>query len=185
MKTARAKLLRDSPLLSSRLESQQSADRKDVVGVPAAISMVTTNRDVALVVEQPVEDMQGFACRRRNHLGVERCITVREVGVELASRFISVMGVEAGRVATEAAGSEELTVRRRGKTAAKHRRKRLALPLVDQPSQRQGVGLIANMPVSRPRELIETGDRAGLCHACQAKIEPVGEQACQKMSRST
>jgi hypothetical protein len=39
---------------------------------------------------------------------------------------------------------------------------------------------IANMPISRPGELTETGNDARLRHACQAKIEPVSEQACQK-----
>ena len=33
------------------------------------------------------------------------------------------------------------------------------------------------MPVSRPGELAEAGDRAGLGHARQAEIEPVGEEA--------
>jgi hypothetical protein len=64
-----------------------------VIGIPTTIRVVTMSRDVALVIEQPVENMQGFTCRRGNHLGVERGIAVREVGVELASWLIAVMGL--------------------------------------------------------------------------------------------
>jgi hypothetical protein len=41
------------------------------IGIPAAIRMVATSRNIALVVEQPVQDMQGFTCCRRDRLGVE------------------------------------------------------------------------------------------------------------------
>ena len=54
--------------------------------------------------------------------------------------------------------------------------KRLALLLVDQAPQRQGIGLLADMPVGRPGELAEAGDAAGLGHARQTEIEPVGQQ---------
>ena len=37
-----------------------------MVGIAAAIGMVAAGRDLALVVEQPVEDMRGFAGGRRN-----------------------------------------------------------------------------------------------------------------------
>ena len=87
------------------------------------------------------------------------------------------MGVDAARVAAEAAGPEELAVRGRGEAAAEHRRERLALLLVDQTPQRQGIGLVADMPVRRPGELAEAGDAARLGHARQAEIEPVGEEA--------
>jgi hypothetical protein len=63
------------------------------------------------------------------------------------------MGVEAARIAAEAAGPEELAVRRRGDAAAKCRRQRLTLLLVDQAPQGQGVGVITDMPISRPGEL--------------------------------
>lgn len=35
-----------------------------MLGVTAAVGVVAADRDVALVIEQPVKDMQGFACRR-------------------------------------------------------------------------------------------------------------------------
>ncbi len=82
-----------------------------MVGIAAAIGVVATGRDLALVVEQPVEDMRGFAGGRRNHLGVERCVAVGEVRVELDSGFIAVMGVDTAPVTAETAGPEELAVR--------------------------------------------------------------------------
>ena len=121
--------------------------------------------------------MQGLAGRRRDHLGVERREAVGEVGVELASRIVAVMGVEAAGGAAEAAGPEELPVRRGSKAAAEDRRQRLALLMIDQAPQREGIGLVADMPVGDPGELAEAGDRAGLGHARQTEIEAVGQEA--------
>src|SRR4029077_2780197 len=110
----------------------------------------------------------------RDHLGVERCVAVGEVRVKLDSGLIAVMGVDAAPVAAEAAGLEELAFRRGGETTAKHCRKRLDLLLVDQTSERQGIDLIADVPVGYPGEVAETGDAARLGHSRQAEIEPVG-----------
>ena len=81
-----------------------------MIGLAAAIRVVTTSRHLALVIEQSVEDMQGFARRRCNHLGVERGIAIRNMGVELAAWLVAVVGVETGCIATEATGPEELAV---------------------------------------------------------------------------
>jgi hypothetical protein len=54
--------------------------------------------------------MQSLARHRRDHLGVERSETVGEVRVELASRIVAVMGIDAPGGATETAGPEELAV---------------------------------------------------------------------------
>ena len=97
--------------------------------------------------------------------------------VDLEPGFLAVMSIEAAGVAAEPAGLEELAVRRRSDAAAEYRRERLALLLVDQTPQRQGIGLLADVPVGRPGELAEAGDAARLGHAGQAEIEPVGEQA--------
>src|SRR5439155_26258622 len=109
------------------LEPEQGAEGEDMVGITAAIGMVAAGHDLALVVEQPVKDMRGFAGGRRNHLGGERGVAVGEVRVELDPGFIAVMSVDAARIAAETAGPEKLAVRRGRKTAAKHRCERLAL----------------------------------------------------------
>src|SRR5271165_3085332 len=61
-----------------------------MVGIAAAIGVVAAGRDLALVVEQPIEHMRGFAGGRCDHLGVERCVSVGEVCVELDPGFIAV-----------------------------------------------------------------------------------------------
>ena len=148
-----------------------------MVGIAAAIGVVAMGRDLTLVIEQAVEHMHGFAGGRCDHLGVERRVAVGEVGVELDARVIAVMGVEAAGVATEAAGPEELTVRRRCEAVAEQCGERLALLLIDQALKRQGIGLVADVPVRCPGQLPEAGDTARFGHARQAEIEPVGEEA--------
>ena len=133
--------------------------------IAAAVSMVATGHDLALMVEQPVKNMCGFAGGRRDYLGVERCVAIGKVRVELDPGIIAVMGIDAARLAAEAAGLEELAVRGGGKTAAKHCRKRRALLLVDQTPERQGIGLVPDMPVRRPGQLAEAGDAARLGHS--------------------
>jgi hypothetical protein len=104
--------------------------------------------------------MRGFAGGRRDHLGVERRVAVGEVRIELDPGFIAVMGIDAARFAAEAAGPKELAIRGGGGATAKHRRKRLALLLVDQLPERQGIRLVPDMPVRRPGQLAEAGDAA-------------------------
>jgi hypothetical protein len=53
-----------------RTRQKHSARRAIAVGVVAA------DYDIALVIEQPVKDMQGFACRRRDHFRVEWGIAI-------------------------------------------------------------------------------------------------------------
>ena len=69
------------------------------------------DRDLALVVEQPVEHVQRLARRRRDQLGVERRVAVGEMRVDLDSGSLAVMGIEAAGIAAEAGGPEELAVR--------------------------------------------------------------------------
>ena len=95
-----------------KLKAKQSEEREDVIRIAAAVGVVAANRDLALVIQEAVEDMQSLARRRRDHLGVERGEAVGEVRVELASRIVAVMGVDASGGAAETAGSEELPVRR-------------------------------------------------------------------------
>ena len=106
-----------------------------MLGITAAVGVVAADRDVALVIEQPVKDMQGLACRRRDHFRVERGIAIGEVRVEFASGIIAVMGVDAAGIAAEAAGPEELAVRGRRKPTAEDRGQRLALLIVDETPQ--------------------------------------------------
>ena len=49
---------------------------------------------LALVIQKAVEDMQGLARRRRDHLGVERSEAVGEMRIKFASGVVAVMGIE-------------------------------------------------------------------------------------------
>ena len=62
------------------LETQQGAEREDMIGITAAIGVVPSRHDVTLVVEQRVQDMERFARGRRDELREERRVTVGEVG---------------------------------------------------------------------------------------------------------
>ena len=88
-------------------EPEQRTECEDVVGIAAAVGVVTVGRNITLMIEQPVEHMHGFACGCRNHLGVERRVAVGEVRVELDPGFIAVMGIDAARFAAEAAGPKD------------------------------------------------------------------------------
>ena len=92
------------------LEAEQGKEREDVFRIAAAVGVVTANRDIALVIQQAVENMQSLARRRRDYLGEERRKTIGDVRIEFASRIVALMGVEAAGVAAEAAGPEELSV---------------------------------------------------------------------------
>ena len=53
----------EAPVLQVRdarreLEAEQGAEREDMVGIAAAVGMVATGRDLALMIEQRVEHMQ-------------------------------------------------------------------------------------------------------------------------------
>lgn len=85
------------------------------------------------------------------------CAGAGEVCVELASWIGAVMGIDAPGGAAEAAGSEELSVRRGSKAAAEDRRQRLAPLMIEETPQGEGVGLVANMPIGNPGELTEAG----------------------------
>ena len=54
-----------------------------MVEIAAAVGMVPSRRDLALMIEQRVEHVQRLARRRRDQLREERRVAVGEVGVDL------------------------------------------------------------------------------------------------------
>jgi hypothetical protein len=90
------------------------------------------------MVEQRVEDVESFAGGRRDDLGGEWRVAVGKVGVELDSRLVAVMGVEARGGASASGRPEELTVRGRRRSAAEDRRQWFPVLLVGQTPQRRG-----------------------------------------------
>ena len=67
-----------------------------MVGIAAAIGMVSPGGNLALVIEQRVQHVERLARRRCNQLGVEGAIAVGEVGVSLEARFVTVVGIQVG-----------------------------------------------------------------------------------------
>ena len=93
------------------LQADQHAEGEDVVGIAAAIGMVSPRGNFALMVEQRVQDMECLARRRRNQLGVEGAIAVREVGVSLEAGLVTVVGIQIGGSTTIPGSLEELAIR--------------------------------------------------------------------------
>ena len=62
------------------------------------------------MVEQSVQNVGGLASVSRDHLGVERCKPVADVGIELYAWLRPVVGVVIGACLTVAASPEELPV---------------------------------------------------------------------------
>jgi hypothetical protein len=79
----------------SRRRTNLSASQKPEATYRGRIHPCTPHRSGP---RETVEDMQGFTCRRCDHLGVERCIAVREVSVKLASWLIALDGAFARKM---------------------------------------------------------------------------------------
>lgn len=93
------------------LEPEQGAERKDMLGITAAIGVVPVRYRLTLMIEQHVEHVQRLARGCGDQLGIEWPITIREVGVDLEARLLAVMRVQAPGVPTQASCLKELPVR--------------------------------------------------------------------------
>src|SRR5271165_4444593 len=126
-----------------KLKTKQRTQREDMIRIPAPIGVVADARDLALVIEQSVQDVQRLAGGRGDHLGVEGRMTIGDVRVELAAGLVPIVRVEARRIAAETASAEELSVGGRRGAAAELRRQGFALLLIDQAAQRGVVAWIS------------------------------------------
>ena len=89
-----------------------------MVGVAATVRVVAEHGNLALVIEESVQHMQRLARGRRDQLGIERRVAIRDVRVDLEPRLLAIMRVETTGVASRSSGLEKLTVGRRGDAAA-------------------------------------------------------------------
>jgi hypothetical protein len=78
-----------------KLEPKQDAQGKKMIRDPAAIGVmpVKTRACLGLIIEEAIENMDGFACRRGDHFGVEGGVAIRDMGVEFGAGFVAVMRV--------------------------------------------------------------------------------------------
>ena len=93
-------------------ETQQAAQREDMLGIAAAVRVVAADCNVSQVIDQRVQHVQRFARRRRNQLGEVRCVATREVSVDLEPGLHAVMGIAAACVAAKSSRLEELAIGR-------------------------------------------------------------------------
>ena len=82
-----------------------------MVGIAAAIGMVSPCGNLTLMIEQRIQHVERLARRRRNQLGVEGAIAVREVGISLEAGFVTVVGIQIGGGTTSPGSLEELAIR--------------------------------------------------------------------------
>ena len=76
----------------------------------AGVDRVLLDPQARLVVEQAVQHVRRLAGGGGDHLGVERAVLVRHMGVERDARLVAVPGVDVGDRLAAAAGEEVLAV---------------------------------------------------------------------------
>jgi hypothetical protein len=93
-------------------ESQEMAQRKDVIGEPGGISVVLFDPQIGFVVEEAVEHMGCVADGRADDLGVERGVLIGDVRVEKHARIVTVLSVSVSAGFAMTAGAKALAVGR-------------------------------------------------------------------------
>jgi hypothetical protein len=117
------------------------------------------------MVEETIENMCGIACIRRNHLGIEGCVLIGDVGVKEHAWFIAITQI----------GPETLTVGRGSGSFAPVPREGVLMMMVDQLGESLRVGFV---PCAQRRAPVEfTGCRAktGFRHFGDAEVNAIGE----------
>ena len=107
-----------------------------MLGRAAGIGIVLADGQGALMVEQSVQNVSGLASICRDHLGVERCKPVGDVGIELYSWLGPIVCIVIGAGLAVAASSEELPVGGGSFAVAPESGKRLSMDGIDQAGER-------------------------------------------------
>ena len=151
------------------------AQTEDVIDRAGGIRRMFADHQFALMVEQAVEDMRGFAGIGGDDLGMERRKAVGDVGVEQHAGFGAVAGVAIGAGLALTTGAEELAVRRRCVARSPNRREGMRGVAIDDRRQRRQVGFVAHMPFRRPAQARQRQPARTFGHAAQAEIGRIGE----------
>jgi len=165
------------------IESQEVAEAKHVIDRAGGVRVVLANVDRALVVHEPVENMRSLAGVGRDDLGVERRVTIGDMGVELHARFQAVLGVVVGARFAVPAGAEELAVRGRRPSVTPDFREQLRMDGVGETGKRGLISFVAHVPFRDPQQpgMAESPGATG--HAREAEIGGVGEYGGHQGSR--
>lgn len=129
------------------------AEPEHVLGRATGIGIVLSDGQGALMMEQSVQNVGGLASVSRDHLGVEWCKPIGDVGIELYTWLRPVVGVVIGAGLSMAASPEELPVGRGSIAVAPDSSKGLGVDRVDQAGESGLVGLIAEVPFGSPKQL--------------------------------
>ena len=91
-------------------ESQQAAERKDMIGEAGRVGVVLLDPQVGLMVEKAVENVRGIEGVRGDHLGIKGRVLVGDVGVEEHARLVSIAQIDLPGLLSAPAGAETLAV---------------------------------------------------------------------------
>lgn len=130
---------------------------------------------LALMVEQAIEDVRGLAGIGCNDLGVERREAVGDVGVEQHAGIGAVAGIAIGATLALTAGAEELSIRRRRVARSPDLGERMRGMAVNDRRQRRQIGFVAHMPFCGPAEAGQRQPARAFGHAPEAEIGRIGE----------
>jgi hypothetical protein len=151
------------------------AEPEHVLGRATGIGIVLPDGQGTLMMEQSVQNVGGLASVSRDHLGVEWCKPVGDVGIELYTRLRPVVGIVIGAGLSMAASPEELSVGGGSLAITPESGKWLGVDGIDQAGQSGLVGFIAEVPFGSPKELSMTKHSRTPCHAREPEVSRVGQ----------
>lgn len=94
-----------------KAEAQQLAKCKNVIREAGRIGVVLLDPKVRFVIQQAVEYMGSIAYCSTDHLGIERCVLVRDMRVEQRARLVAVLCIDLSGGPAMAASPIALPVR--------------------------------------------------------------------------
>ena len=131
-------------------------------------------------MEQAVEDVGRFVRRRGDHPDMIGSVLVGDVRVEAKTRVDTIAGVHLAGHVTPLARAEELTVGTGGGALAPHGGDRQCVMGVNDPGEGGLVGVVAEVGVGGPDQLVTRDALAGLGHAGEAQVGGIGEDGGQQ-----
>ena len=132
-------------------KAQHVHQTEDVIGEACRVGVVFFDAQVGLVIQKPIEHVSRIAHADINHLGAERCVLVRNVGVEGAPWLGAVFWVDMTGALGPASSSKVLTVRRRRGAVTPVLSKGVPKLSIDQLGQCRRIGFVPDVPGLQPR----------------------------------
>ncbi len=160
--------------------AEQVHEGEEMVGESGRVGVVFLDRQVGLVIEQPVQNVGRVAVTNVDEFAVEGRVLVRDVRVDEPAGFGTVLRVHVPGGLRFAAGTEALPVRRRGGPISPLRGKGMTVLGVHQFRQRGAVGFVSDVGGLVAVQLGIRDAGAGFGHLRQSQIDPVGQDRGEK-----